>query len=156
MCVSNVSVASHVIVILCCLASSEASYLCHAVFEAHCPHLVMQGPAQWDRAQKLHQKHCAVCRSLIRAELFEEAGSRQGPLPLPTGEPIWQEVRGRLAAGQGSRKALAEECPSSSIGALLAMLLQQVTFPLYSPSLWQPAKHVLSTMVAGVCTDTKL
>lgn len=65
-----------------------------------------------------------VCRALIKAELFEEAGSREGP--LPTAQPVWKEVRGRMAAAQGIRKALAEECPSSCIGALLAMLLQQV------------------------------
>lgn len=32
-----------------------------------------------------------------------------------------------MAAAAGARKALAEECPASCIGALLAMLLQQVS-----------------------------
>ena len=31
-----------------------------------------------------------------------------------------------MAAAAGGRKALADECPASCIGALLAMLLQQV------------------------------
>ena len=45
---------------------------------------------------------------------------------MPTGQAVWKEVRGRMAAAAGARKALAEECPASSMGALLAMLLQQV------------------------------
>lgn len=91
---------------------------------------------------------CAACRALIKAELFEEAASRRGP--LPTGEPVWQEVRGRLAAGQGSRKALAEECPSSSIGALLAMLLQQVNLLL------PPAFEVMSAIGIQTCRTCEM
>ena len=64
-------------------------------------------------------------RSLITAGLFEEAASQQGL--LPTGEAVWKEVRGRMAAATGARKALVDECPASCIGALLTMLLQQVS-----------------------------
>lgn len=66
-----------------------------------------------------------LCRSLITAGLFEEAASHEGQ--LPTGEAVWKEVRGRMAAATGARKALADECPVSCIGALLGMLLQQVS-----------------------------
>ena len=65
------------------------------------------------------------CRSLITPGLFEEAASEQGQLPI--GEAVWKEVRGRMAAATGARKALVDECPASCIGALLAMLLQQVS-----------------------------
>ena len=61
---------------------------------------------------------------MICTGLFEEAASQQGK--LPTEQALWKEVRGRMAAAAGARKALADECPSSCIGALLAMLLQQV------------------------------
>ncbi|DBA78024.1 TPA: hypothetical protein ACH3X2_008002 [Trebouxia sp. C0005] len=64
------------------------------------------------------------CRAVITLGLFEEAASQQGP--LPTGHAVWKEVRGRMAAAAGGRKALADECPASCIGALLAMLLQQM------------------------------
>jgi len=64
------------------------------------------------------------CRAVITLALFEEASSQQGP--LPTGQAVWKEVRGHMAAAAGGRKALADECPASCIGALLAMLLQQV------------------------------
>ncbi len=64
------------------------------------------------------------CRAVITLALFEEASSQQGQ--LPTGQAVWKEVRGRMAAAAGGRKALADECPASCIGALLAMLLQQV------------------------------
>ena len=67
-----------------------------------------------------------LCRSLITAGLFEEAASQQGQ--LPTGQAVWKEVRGRMAAASGARKALVDECPISCIGALLAMLLQQVRY----------------------------
>ncbi len=60
------------------------------------------------------------CRAVITLALFEEASSQ------PTGQAVWKEVRGRMAAAAGGRKALADECPASCIGALLAMLLQQV------------------------------
>lgn len=63
-------------------------------------------------------------RAVITLALFEEASSQQGP--LPTGQAVWKEVRGRMAAAAGGRKALADECPASCIGVLLAMLLQQV------------------------------
>jgi len=74
------------------------------------------------------------CRAVITLALFEEASSQQGP--LPTGQPVWKEVRGRMAAAAGGRKALADECPASCIGALLAMLLQQVRSNC--PCIWQP------------------
>lgn len=64
------------------------------------------------------------CRAVITLALFEEASSQQGL--LPTGQAVWKEVRGRMAAAAGGRKALADECPASCVGALLAMLLQQV------------------------------
>lgn len=68
------------------------------------------------------------CRSLISAGLFEEAASQQGP--LPTGQAVWKEVRGRMAAASGARSALVNECPASCIGAILTMLLQQVSYHL--------------------------
>ncbi len=40
-----------------------------------------------------------------------------------------------MAAAAGARKALADECPNTCIGALLAMLLQQVGFA-YLPALY--------------------
>ena len=64
------------------------------------------------------------CRSLITPALFEEAASQEGQ--LPTGQAVWKEVRARMAAANGARKALADECPASCIGALLTMLVQQV------------------------------
>ena len=84
----------------------------------------------WQPAQRMFECSnflfaCCPCRPLISSELFEEAASQQGP--LPTGQAVWKEVRGRMAAAAGARKALAEECPASSIGALLAILLQQVS-----------------------------
>lgn len=66
------------------------------------------------------------CRSLITAGFFEEAASQQGQ--LPTGQAMWKEVRGRMAAATGARSALVQECPASCIGALLSMLLQQVSY----------------------------
>ncbi|DBB04446.1 hypothetical protein WJX77_006340 [Trebouxia sp. C0004] len=64
------------------------------------------------------------CRAVITVALFEEASRLQGP--LPTGQAVWREVRGCMVAAAGGRKALVDECPASCIGALVAMLLQQV------------------------------